>query len=236
MADKDAVVLVTGAAGNVGRAVVARLAAGGGQVAALDRVGQPLQAVLDALPDPARHLAIAGTDLLDPAACEAAIGRIVARYGRLDGVAHTVGGFAMAPLAEAGPAQWEQMFQVNLLSTLNLYRAAVATMRPAGRGSLVAIGAMAGIKAPAGMAAYAAAKGGVLRLTESLAEELKAEGIRVNAVLPGTIDTPQNRAAMPEAEPSRWVRPEEVAAAIGFLLSQAASGVTGALLPVTGRG
>lgn len=236
MADRDAVMLVTGAAGNVGRALVARLAAGGAQVAALDRLGPPLQAVLDALPDAARHLPIAGTDLLDPAACEAAIAQVIDRYGRLDGVAHTVGGFAMAPLAEAGPAQWEQMFQVNLISTLNLYRAAVAAMRPAGRGSLVAIGAMAGVKAPAGMAAYAAAKGGVLRLTESLAEELKAEGIRVNAVLPGTIDTPQNRAAMPEADPSRWVQPEEVAAAMAFLLSAEASGVTGALLPVMGRG
>lgn len=236
MADRDAVVLVTGAAGNVGRALATRLATGGAQVALLDRLGPPLQAVLETLEDPARHLPIAGTDLLDPAACEAAIAQVLARYGRLDGAAHTVGGFATAPLAEAGPAQWEQMFQVNLVSTLNLYRAAVAAMRPAGRGSLVAIGAMAGVKAPAGMAAYAAAKGGVLRLTESLAEELKGEGIRVNAVLPGTIDTPQNRAAMPEADPTRWVRPEEVAAAMAFLLSAEASGITGALLPVTGRG
>ena len=76
----------------------------------------------------------------------------------------------------------------------------------------------------------------MLKLTESLAEELKAEGVRVNAVLPGTIDTPQNRAAMPDADPSRWLRPEQMAEAMAFLLSDAASGVTGALLPVTGRG
>ena len=236
MSEADRVTLVTGAAGNVGRAVAGLLAARGAQVAALDRAAAPLQAMVDALPEAPRHLVMAGVDLLDPAACDAAVAQILARYGRLDAVAHTVGGFAAAPLAGAEPTLWEQMFRVNLLSTLNLYRAAVAAMRPAGRGSLVAIGAMAGLKAPAELSAYAAAKSGVLRLTESLADELKGEGIRVNAVLPGTIDTPQNRAAMPDADPSHWVRPEEVAEAIAFLLSDAASGVTGALLPVTGRG
>ncbi|HEV7264739.1 MAG TPA: SDR family NAD(P)-dependent oxidoreductase [Falsiroseomonas sp.] len=113
------------------------------------------------LPADDAHLAIAGADLLDPAGCEAAVEKVLARYGRLDMVAHTVGAFAMAPLAEATPAQWQQMFQVNLMSTLNLYRAATPPMRAAGRGSLVAIGAMAALRAPAEMAAYAAAKGAV---------------------------------------------------------------------------
>jgi NAD(P)-dependent dehydrogenase (short-subunit alcohol dehydrogenase family) len=223
------VALVTGAAGNVGRAVVALLAARGISVAALDRVAPPL-------PGGDAHLPIAGADLLDPAGCDAAVAQVLARYGRLDMVAHTVGAFAMAPLAEATPGHWQQMFQINLMSTLNLYRAATPPMRAAGRGSLVAIGAMAALRAPAEMAAYAAAKAAVLKLTESLAEELKAEGVRVNAVLPGTIDTPQNRAAMPDADASRWLRPEQVAEAMVFLLSDAASGITGALLPVTGRG
>ncbi len=229
MDEAKPVALVTGAAGNVGRALVALLAARGASVVALDRVAPPV-------PDGQAHLAIAGADLLDPADCEAAVAQVLARYGRLDMVAHTVGAFAMAPIAEATPAHWQQMFQINLMSTLNLYRAATPPMRDAGRGSLVAIGAMAALRAPGELAAYAAAKGAVLKLTESLAEELKDTGVRVNAVLPGTIDTPQNRAAMPEADPSRWLRPEQIAEAMVFLLSDAASGVTGALLPVTGRG
>ena len=228
----DQVVLVTGAAGNVGRALAVLLAGQGVRVAALDRAGT---ALLDGVADPAPHLPLAGVDLLDPAACTAAIAQVIARYGRLDGVAHTVGGFAMAPLAESGAEFFDRMLRINLISTVNLYQAAVAAMRPAGRGSLVAIGALAGQKAPAGMAAYAAAKGAVLRLTESLADELKSTGIRVNAVLPSTIDTPQNRASMPDADPAPWVKPEEVAAAMAFLLSAAAAGVPGALLPVTGR-
>jgi NAD(P)-dependent dehydrogenase (short-subunit alcohol dehydrogenase family) len=236
MAESQQVALVTGAAGNVGRAVAEVLAARGVQIAAIDRSGGPLQAMVGALPDPARHLVIADLDLTDPAGCQAAVARVLARYGRLDMVAHTVGTFAAAPLAEATPAMWEQMFRVNLMTTANIYSAAIEPMRAARRGSLAAIGAAAALKAPAGFAAYAAAKSGVLRLTESLSEELKAAGVRVNAVLPGTIDTPQNRAAMPDADPDLWVRPSQVAEAIAFLLSDAASGISGALLPVTGFG
>jgi NAD(P)-dependent dehydrogenase (short-subunit alcohol dehydrogenase family) len=128
------------------------------------------------------------------------------------------------------------MFRLNLLTTVNVFGAAIAQMRPAGRGSLVAIGAMPGLKAPAGLAAYAASKAGVLRLVESYADEVKRDGVRVNAVMPGTIDTPQNRASMPDADRSGWVAPEQLAEAIAFLLSDAASGITGALVPVTGRG
>jgi NAD(P)-dependent dehydrogenase (short-subunit alcohol dehydrogenase family) len=128
------------------------------------------------------------------------------------------------------------MFRLNLLTTANVFGAAIARMRTAGQGSLVAIGAMAALRSPAGLAAYAASKSGVLRLVESYAEELKAEGIRVNAVLPGIIDTPQNRAAMPGADTTTWVQPAQLAEAIAFLLSGAASGITGTLLPVTGRG
>ena len=231
----DKAVIVTGAAGNVGGAVIRLLAERGARIAAVDALKEPLEHAVAALPGPGRHLALSGHDLLDPAACASIATRTVQAFGGIDGAVNTVGGFAMAPLAESGPDLWDRMFDMNLKSALNLYRAVLPEMVAAGHGSLVAIGAAAALRAPGEMAAYAASKSAVLRLTESLADEFKAVGVRVNAVLPGTIDTPQNRAAMPGADPALWVKPSEVAEAILFLLSDAATGVTGALLPVGGR-
>ncbi len=229
-------VIVTGAAGNVGSAVIRLLAERGARVAAVDAVDAPLRQAVAALPNAASHLALSGYDLLDPAACARIVTRATEAFGSIDGAVNTVGGFAMAALADLGHELWDQMFDANLRSTLNLYRAVVPTLMASGRGALVAIGAAAALRAPGQMAAYAASKSAVLRLTEALADEVKSRGVRVNAVLPGTIDTPQNRTAMPDADPALWVKPSEVAEAILFLLSESASGVTGALLPVGGRG
>lgn len=234
--DARRVILVTGAAGNLGRATLACLAEEGAALVAADRMGDAASLLPAGLVDPASHLALPGLDLMNAAACEAAIGQVMVRFGRLDGIAHTVGGFAMQPIAAAGPAEWEAMFRLNLLSTLNIFRAGIAVMRPRGAGSLCAVGALAALKAPAEMGAYAASKSAVLRLVESFAEELHGSGLRVNAVLPGTMDTPQNRAAMPQADPQGWVRPEAVGRVIAFLLSDAAEAVTGALVPALGRG
>jgi NAD(P)-dependent dehydrogenase (short-subunit alcohol dehydrogenase family) len=234
--DPSNVVIVTGAAGNLGRATASLLAERGFCIVAVDRAFQASQAWLDGLALPARHLAISGIDLGDPAACDGVVARALDRFGRIDGLVHTVGGFEAAPIAASGSDLWERLFRLNTLTTVNMFRPAIAAMRPAQRGSLVAIGAGAALKAPAGLAAYAAAKSAVLRLVESFADELKPEGIRVNAVLPSIIDTPENRAAMPAADPSAWVTPRQLAEVIAFLISDAASGVTGASYPVTGRG
>ncbi len=228
----DKVVIVTGAAGNVGSAVARLLASRGAKVAAVDTLGLPLNALLQTLENPSRHLPFPEVDLTDPAACETLVAKVVHDLGGLHGVATTVGGFAMGKLAETSLDQWDAMFSLNVKTTWNIYRAAAPALKAAGGGSLVGIGSVAGLHGSSQMAPYAATKSAVLRLTECLADELRPDRIRVNAVLPTTIDTPQNRAAMPGADTTRWVKPAEVAEAMLFLLSDAASGVSGALLKV----
>ncbi len=235
MSVTDQVFIVTGAAGNVGSALARHLVARGARVVGVDIRAEFLDPGKLGIADAARFMALPVSDLADEAAARVMADAAAAKWGRLDGIGQTVGGFTMAPIAEQDGAMWESMLRMNVLTTAAAFRAVLPHLRKAGRGSLVAIGAIAALGAPAEMAAYAAAKSAVLRLVEATAAELKPTGIRANAVLPGTIDTPQNRAAMPDADPSRWVTPAQVAAAMGFLLSDDAAGVTGALLPVTGR-
>lgn len=235
MTDKSSITIVTGAAGNVGRAVLAALAARGDSIIALDHVASALEEAVAPFGGPERHLVLPSLDLLDPSACHAAVQAGLARFGRIDGVAHTVGGFAAASASEGGPALWDRMYRLNVLTTLNIFQAVLIPMRAARRGSLVAIGAGAALKAPSGLAAYAAAKSAVHRLVESFADELKSDSVRINAILPSIIDTPQNREAMPDADHAAWVSPREIADAIAFLLAEDSSGITGAFIPVTGR-
>lgn len=234
MVHAEQVFIVTGAAGNVGGALTRLLVARGARVLGVDRAAEGLAPERVGVADAARFHGLAVSDLADPRDAAAMAEAAVARFGRLDGLAQTVGGFAMAPIAEQDADAFLAMMRVNLLTTASAFRAVLPVLRARGAGSLVAIGAAAALGAPAEMAAYAAAKSAVLRLVEATAQELKPEGVRANAVLPTTIDTPQNRASMPGADVSRWVTPAQVAAAMAFLLSDDASGITGALLPVTG--
>jgi NAD(P)-dependent dehydrogenase (short-subunit alcohol dehydrogenase family) len=236
MSFADQVVIVTGAAGNLGSALLRLLAARGATLVGVDREAALLEPSRLGLGGAgARYVPLAVPDLAEPAAAEGVAAEALSRFGRIDGLAHTVGGFEWSLLDGQDAAMWERMLRMNVMTTASALRAVLGPMRQARRGSVVAVGAGAALKAPSGMAAYAGAKSAVHRLVESASEELKAEGVRVNAVLPSIIDTPQNRAAMPDADPSRWVTATEVSEAIAFLLSDAASGVTGALLPVVGR-
>lgn len=215
--------VVTGAAGVLGRAVAALARERGWQVAGID-----FAAASDAT-------VIGSVDLADPAAAADALGKAAARLGGgIDALACVAGGFAWQPLGPDSAATLGRMWRLNLLTAANACAAALPYLA-APSGAIVLVGAASALRAGAGVAAYTGAKAAVHRLAEALAEEQKPRGVRVNAVLPSIIDTPANRADMPEADFARWVRPEEVAEAMLFLASPAASGITGALLPVTGR-
>jgi NAD(P)-dependent dehydrogenase (short-subunit alcohol dehydrogenase family) len=156
------------------------------------------------------------------------------RADRLAGLVNIVGGFAWEKVEGGSLDTWDRLYRINLRSAVAATQAALPLLK-AGKGAIVNVGSAAAAKAGVGMAAYAASKAGVVKLTESLAEELKGEGVRVNAVLPSIIDTPANRADMPKADFSRWVTPAALEKVIAFLLSDDAEAITGACIPVTGR-
>jgi len=222
-------VIVTGAFGVLGSVVVGAFAGRGAFVAAVDQASEPPPGSESWGQD---VLVVGGSDLTDPAAARSAVERAVDRFGGLDGLINVAGGFAWETLADGDPATWDRLWAMNVKTCANTCRAAIPHLERAG-GRIVNIGAGGAVKAAAGMGAYAATKGGVHRLTEALAEELKGK-VGVNAVLPSIIDTPRNRADMPGADPTKWVAPEDLAEVILFLASEAARAVTGALVPVNG--
>jgi NAD(P)-dependent dehydrogenase (short-subunit alcohol dehydrogenase family) len=231
------VAIITGAAGNLGQAIAAAFQSAGAKTVLADRSAETLQQVFgSAGTDPDRMLA-GGVDLADEASARALAAAARARFGRIDVLVNTVGGFRGGKhVHEEELSTWDLMLTMNVRTTLLACRAVLPVMLEQGSGAIVNVGAGAALAGPAGLAAYSASKSAVLRLTESLAAEVKAKGLRVNAVLPSTIDTPQNRAAMPGADASKWVPPDAIADVIMFLASDAARAVTGVALPVFGRG
>jgi len=221
------VVIVTGASGALGSVVAEAALARGARVAGLDHA--PSQA-----PATANRIELGGVDLSNATEAQKAIDAVVAHFGRLDALVNIAGGFAFEAVAEGDPRTWQHMYALNVLTALNASRAAIPHLAASSAARIVNIGAIGALQAGAGMGAYAASKAGVHRLTEALAAEWKGK-ITVNAVLPSTIDTSANRASMPKADFTKWVTPQELAEVILFLVSDAASAVTGALLPVSGR-
>jgi NAD(P)-dependent dehydrogenase (short-subunit alcohol dehydrogenase family) len=218
---------ITGGFGVLGQAVARAALATGGKVALIDFAPEGR-----GLPDGV--LALGGVDLADAGQAKAAMDRIAAELGGLDVLVNVAGGFVWQTLADGDLAEWSRLFALNTLTCATACKSALPHLLAAKAGRIVSVGAGGAVKAAAGMGAYAASKAGVHRLTESLAEELKGK-VTVNAVLPSIIDTPTNRADMPDADFSAWVTADEVAQAILWLASEAAGGVTGALLPVAGR-
>ena len=228
---KDRTVLITGAAGSLGRVVANVFAERGAHVVLVDLDQQALQKVFEQYQ---QHL-LAPTNMLDQAQVDATVRQAIERFGRIDVLANLAGGFRMGePVHATSDANWNFLFDINARTLVRAVHSVVPHMLKQGGGKIVNVGAYAAQKGVAQMGAYIAAKSAVIRLTESMAAELRDKNINVNCVLPTIIDTPENRAAMPNADPSRWVAPQDLASVIAFLASDAARAIHGAAVPVTG--
>ncbi len=225
------VVMVTGAAGTLGRAVVDAFSSRGAKLALLVRDAGQAAMVFGAESD---RLAFVTADLLDAGQVLAAVTKAVERCGSIDVLCNLAGGFRMgSPVHETSDRDWEFLLDINARTLLHMARAVVPLMIGRG-GKIVNVGAAAAQKGAPQMGAYVASKSAVIRLTEAMAAELRTQNINVNCVLPTIIDTPENRKAMPDADPAKWVAPADLANVIVFLSSPAAKAIHGAAIPVSG--
>jgi NAD(P)-dependent dehydrogenase (short-subunit alcohol dehydrogenase family) len=231
------VVMVTGGTGNLGGAVARAFAAAGAKVVVVDRNAEKQRALFPDWTTSPDHWLAAPVDVMQENEGAAVVAQAVARFGRLDILVNTIGGYrAGKPVYEMEMETWDLMLNLNARSALVMCKAAIPVMLSQGRGKIVNVAARAGLAGSANHAAYSAAKAATMRLTESMAAEVRERGINVNCVLPGTIDTPDNRAAMPKADTRKWVKPESFADVILFLASEAARDIHGVSLPVYGLG
>jgi NAD(P)-dependent dehydrogenase (short-subunit alcohol dehydrogenase family) len=229
------VAIVTGAAGNLGKAVVEAFLNSGVNVVCVDYEVERIQQVYSRGAGPANHLYIVSADLTQPEDAQRMAAETLERFGRIDILVNTVGGYqAGTPLHETPVETWDGMLNLNARTVFMASQAVIPHMIERGTGKIVSIAARPGLSGRANMAAYSASKSAVIRLTESMSEELKNFGIRVNCIIPGTIDTPQNREEMPAVDPQRWVKTESLADVVLFLCSEAARDIHGATLPVYG--
>jgi NAD(P)-dependent dehydrogenase (short-subunit alcohol dehydrogenase family) len=224
-------IVVTGGSGALGTALGEALLNAGAQVALIDKASAPLT---DPPNIPASRLHLADVDLCDADSTRGAFQTAVAHFGKLDALVNLAGGFEWESVASGDFATWQRLFDMNLRTALIASQAILPHLLERRSGRIVNVGSLGAVQAERGMGAYAASKAAVARLTEALAAEVKDQGVTVNAILPGVIDTPGNRRSMPDADRRHWLAPDSVAHVVMFLLSDAAAAVTGALVPIKG--
>jgi NAD(P)-dependent dehydrogenase (short-subunit alcohol dehydrogenase family) len=230
------VVIVTGAAGNLGQAVARAFQMAGASTVLVDRSRQRLQSLYGAIVDDERHLLAGEIDLTSEQAVQDLVSAVIVRFGKVNALVNTVGAFRGGQASHEEPLErLDFLMTVNVRTALICSRAVIPHMLAAESGRIVNIISRNAFQGAANYGAYSAVKAALLRLSESMAAELKDRGINVNCVAPGTMDTPQNREAMPNADLSEWVTPAAVADVILFCASDAACTVSGAAIPAYGR-
>ena len=233
---QNKVTIITGAVGNLGTATARLFQQAGAKTVLVDRSPDRVREAFKDIADSPDHLFAGGIDLSDAASLGKLIEQTLGKFGRVDALVNTVGGYRGGkPVHEADLTDWNFLFNVNVRTTLHCCRAVIPEMLKQQSGRIINVASRDGLSGSAGYAAYSASKSAVLRLTESLAAELKASNINVNCIMPGTIDTPQNRAAVPNGEFNKWVEPAAIAEVILFLASDASRAVNGAAIPVFGK-
>ena len=229
------VAIITGASGNLGRAAGAAFQGAGAKTVLVDRSQQRLNASYPQLASSADHYLAGTVDLTSEDSVRGLVSETLQRFGRIDVLVNTVGGFrAGKPVHEDDPDDWLLLFRLNVLTALATSRAIVPQMIKQRSGAVINVGSPHGLAGMPRAGGYSVAKAGVIRLTEAMAEEVKDSGVHVHCVLPTTMDTPQNREAMPKADFSKWVEPAAVADTILFLASDAARALYGVIVPIHG--
>jgi len=230
------VVMITGSAGNLGLAVARAFLDAHASLVLIDRAPDRLAHLFPELVNSEDHFLAQSVDLTDANAVAETVEEALRRFDRIDVLINAAGGYRAGPSVDATPLEdWDFIFNLNARSIFTTSRAVIPAMRRQRRGKIINVASRSALRGEANAALYSASKSVVVRLTESMAAELRDAGVNVNCVLPGIIDTPINRKAMPNGDFSRWVQPEALAEVIAFLASDAAREVTGAAVPVYGR-
>jgi NAD(P)-dependent dehydrogenase (short-subunit alcohol dehydrogenase family) len=227
------VAIVTGGSGALGQAVTRCFLAEGAVVCVpwiVDAERERLEASVGA--EARARLLLERCDVADDAAMARLAASVLERHRRVDVLVSLVGGFAMGDLLHTDRALWDSMLTLNLTTAYVAARAVLPHMLAGGGGRVVAVGSRAVVPPTGGFIAYTVAKAGVIALVQALSAETRGRGVTVNAVLPSTMDTPANRAAMPDADPKTWVPVESVADAIAYLAAETSGHVTGTLLAI----
>ncbi|MGB3701872.1 MAG: SDR family NAD(P)-dependent oxidoreductase [Anaerolineales bacterium] len=233
---QDHTVIVAGAGGNLGSSVATLFLKTGANLILVDYSEEKLQRLFPELIESDQHIIFQGVDINNSSSINAVINRTMSKFGQIDILVNSIGGYEGGfPIQETSDEIWDMLFNLNARAVFNLARVVTPIMKEAQSGKIINISARLGLKGTANQAVYSAAKSAVIRLTEAMAQELKNDDINVNCILPGTIDTPQNRASMPNADYSRWITPDAIAEVILFLASDAARAITGASIPVYGK-
>jgi len=233
---ENSVVMITGPTGNLGSAVVTAFRQAGAKLVLVDRHPNRLHKIYADLSTSGDHFLATSVEVTDPEAVGKMAAEAIERLGQIDILVNTVGGYrAGKPLHETSLETLDFMFKLNAQTIFNTCRAVIPFMIDQKHGKIINVAAKPGLKGSKNSSAYSAAKSAVIRLTESMAAELKRQEINVNCILPSVIDTPENRAAMPNAAHNRWVTPQSLADVILFLASDAARDIHGAAIPVYGK-